>query len=121
MTDFSFQFSSRLEKLLTEQGISQRKLASDLHLSPNTVNGYIKNRRFPDCETLVQIADYLGTNVDYLLGNTNLRVYPQLPLSEKELFLLNHYRSLDSMYQDMLIEISAALYAKQFKRRTDKK
>ena len=39
------QIGTRIQKLLTEQGISQCRLAHDLHLNPNTINGYIKNRR----------------------------------------------------------------------------
>lgn len=104
-------FGTRIQNLLNEQGITQRKLAADLHLNPNTVNGYIKNRRFPDCITLSQIARYLGTNVDYLLGNTSVKVYPDLLLNEKETLILNNYRAMGSEQQHMLEEISTALYA----------
>lgn len=103
---------TRIQQLLTEQGITQRKLAADLHLNPNTVNGYIKNRRCPDCITLSQIARYLGTNVDYLLGNTPVKVYPELSLNREEELLLNHYRSMDQEFKYILLELSAALYAR---------
>lgn len=104
-------FGTRIQKLLTEQGITQRKLAADLHLNPNTVNGYIKNRRFPDCITLSKIARYLGTNIDYLLGSTDVKVYPDLSLNEKEQLILNYYRSMGAEQKHMLEELSAALYA----------
>lgn len=103
---------SRIQALLTEQGITQRKLAADLHLSPNTINGYIKNRRSPDCATLSKIAHYLGTNVDYLLGNTNIKIYPALLLTEQETLILNNYRSMDKEGQHMLEEISCALHSR---------
>lgn len=106
------QLGTRMQKLLKEQGITQRRLAVDLHLNPNTVNGYIKNRRFPDCITLSQIAHYLGTNVDYLLGNTDIQAYPELALSKPETLLLNQYRCMDEGHQHMLEELSAALYMK---------
>lgn len=105
-------FGARIQQLLTEQGITQRKMAADLHLNPNTVNGYIKNRRYPDCITLSQIARYLGTNVDYLLGNTTIKVYPELSLSEKEELLINNYRSMDDEWKHLLEELSFALYAR---------
>lgn len=104
------QVGTRIQRLLAEQGIAQCRLAYDLHLNPNTINGYIKNRRLPDCFTLSQIAQYLGTNVDYLLGNTNIKVYPHLSLNEKETQLLNHYRSMNQEQQHMFEELSAALY-----------
>ncbi|MCI5873463.1 MAG: helix-turn-helix transcriptional regulator [Clostridiales bacterium] len=105
------QIGTRIQTLLTEQGIPQCRLAYDLHLNPNTINGYIKNRRLPDCFTLSQIAQYLGTNVDYLLGNTNIKVNPHLSLDEKEIQLLNDYRSMNQEQQHILEELSAALYA----------
>lgn len=104
-------FGSRIEVLLAEQGITQRKLAADLNLNPNTINGYIKNRRSPDGVTLSRIARYLGTNVDYLLGNTNIKVYPDLSLTRQEELILNYYRSMRPKEQHMLEELSYALYA----------
>lgn len=105
------QIGTRIQTLLTEQGISQCKLAYDLHLNPSTINGYIKNRRLPDCFTLSQIAQYLGTNVDYLLGNTDIKVNPQFSLDEKEIQILNHYRSMNQEQQHILEELSVALHA----------
>lgn len=119
MNRTSWKYGLRIQALLDEQGISQRRLSTDLNLSPNTVNGYIRNRRVPDCITLAQIADYLGTNIDYLLGNTDIRVYPDHSLSSDEHLLLNYYRSLDAAHRDMLLELSVALYVKQQKDRTD--
>lgn len=103
-------FGTRIQNLLTERGITQRQLAADLHLNPNTVNGYIKHRRFPDCVTLSRIAGYLGTNMDYLLGNTAVKVCPEFSLTEEEILLLNNYRSMDAEHRHMLKELSSALY-----------
>lgn len=103
-------FGTRIQNLLNEHGITQRQLAADLHLNPNTVNGYIKHRRFPDCVTLSQIAGYLGTNMDYLLGNTTIKVYPALSLTEEETRILNNYRSMDDERKLMLEEMAFALY-----------
>lgn len=103
------QLGARIQQLLNEQGITQYKLATDLHLNPSTVNGYIRGRRLPDCLTLSEIARYLGTNVDYLLGNSSLKVYPQLSLNDQEIFLLNNYRSMPSGQKHILEELSYAL------------
>lgn len=103
------QLGARIQELLTEQGITQRRLATDLHLNPNTVNGYIRGRRYPDCATLSAIAAYLNTNVDYLLGNSTIKIYPHLSLSANETFLLNNYRSMSPEQKHVLEELSAAL------------
>lgn len=100
---------TRIEELLYEKGITQRKLASDLYLNPNTVNGYIKNRRSPDCETASRIAEYLDTSIDYLLGNNCLRRYPSVPLNDKENRLVSNYRSLNQQYQYILEELAVSL------------
>ena len=60
----------RMRRLMQEKHITQRELAAALYLAPSTVNGYIQARRLPDCQTLVQIAVYLNTSTDYLLGIT---------------------------------------------------
>lgn len=101
---------SRIHKILKEQGLSQRQLADALHLNPNTVSGYIHGRRYPDCMTLGLIAAFLNTNMDYLLGNTSIRSYPELPLSPEEGTLLSIYRTMDDNYRDILIKLAGTLH-----------
>lgn len=101
---------SKIQQILKEQNITQRELAEALHLNPNTVNGYIRGRRFPDCETLSRIAAFLDTNTDYLLGNTNLRSYPDLSLNVEEGLLISNYRAMDEDRRRILLELSSSLY-----------
>lgn len=100
----------RIQTLLDEKQITQRELAEKLHVTPNTINGYIKNRRIPDCATLVQIAQNLDTSSDYLLGNTTCRSLPWLEISPIEDILLTNYRGLDDHHKQVLVNISACLY-----------
>lgn len=99
----------RIQQLLNEKKVSQRQLAEALHLNPNTVNGYIHNRRSPDCETAAAIAAYLNISVDYLLGSSNIRHLSVLPLSRNELLLVDRYRSLDEKGRQLLEELSERL------------
>ena len=85
---------ARLTSILAERGLTQRQLAADLYMHPNTLNGYIKNHRSPDCDTIRRIASYLDTSVDYLIGNSCLRTYPQVPLNEPENRIVSQFRSL---------------------------
>lgn len=100
----------RIQYLLDEKQITQRELAEKLHVTPNTINGYIKNRRSPDCATIVQIAKHLETSSDYLLGNTTCRSFPQMYISPDEYLLLNNYRGLNEDYKVVLEEIASCLY-----------
>lgn len=103
----------RIQELLDEKQITQRELAERLHVTPNTINGYIKNRRCPDCATIVQIAQNLDTTSDYLLGNTTLRHVPETATSPGEDILLRNYRGLDDNKKLLLEELSASLYHNQ--------
>lgn len=100
----------RIQQLLNEKKLTQRQLAEALHLNPNTVNGYIHSRRYPDCETAAAIAAYLNISVDYLLGNSSIRHLSDLPLSKNELLLIDHYRSLDEKGRQLLEELSVRLH-----------
>ena len=57
----------RLKELRMERGVSQVKLAMDLHLSQNSISRYETNQREADYETLIRIADYFDVSLDYLL------------------------------------------------------
>ena len=40
------------------KNMTQKQVAAALHISATTLNGYIKNHRIPDPETLGAIASY---------------------------------------------------------------
>lgn len=100
----------RIQALLEEKQITQRELAEKIHVAPNTINGYIKNRRHPDYATIARIAENLDTSSDYLLGNTSCRYLPHSEASPGEDILLNNYRGLDDHHKQVLVDISACLY-----------
>lgn len=56
-----------------ERGIYQKELAAILKVSVGTVSNYENNIHFPDQDALLQLADYFGVTVDYLLGRTSYR------------------------------------------------
>lgn len=60
----------RLRELRKEKGISQLKLAMDLHTNQNTVSRYETGEREPGIRDLIKIADYFRVSVDYLIGRT---------------------------------------------------
>ncbi len=100
---------ARLTSILAERGLTQRQLAADLYMHPNTLNGYIKNHRSPDCDTIRRIASYLDTSVDYLIGNSCLRTYPQIPLNEQENRIISQFRSLPPGGQQLCQEFITLL------------
>lgn len=66
-------FGDILTSLREERGIYQKELAAILKVSVGTVSNYENNIHFPDQDALLQLADYFGVTVDYLLGRTSYR------------------------------------------------
>ena len=66
-------FGEILASLREERGIYQKELAAILKVSVGTISNYENNIHFPDQDALLQLADYFGVTVDYLLGRTSYR------------------------------------------------
>lgn len=61
----------RLREIRESRGISQRKAALDLNLSPVVYGRYENGLREPSNALLTLIADYFGVTVDELLGRAS--------------------------------------------------
>ena len=101
--------AKRILVLLDEEELSQRDLAKLLNLNYNTVNGYVTNRRTPDCETIIRIAQCLDSSIDYLVGLSDIRNLKGLGLTKGEYLLISNYRSLSTPQKRVLEELSDTL------------
>lgn len=100
------KFSKRLENLLEEQNLTQKKLSTELHIAPSTLNGYLRKGREPDYGTLIKISQYFKVSTDYILGITNIRnpyIHGEC-YDDKEEDLLGTYRKLKPKERDYLIK-----------------
>ena len=70
-----------LKALRLSKKLSQQQLALRLDLSQQTIYKYENGITEPDIATLIKLANYFNTSVDYLIGNTN---NPQRPGSYSE-------------------------------------
>ena len=89
---------TNLKKLREDASISQKALADAIGVSQQSVNKYENHNIEPDIETLIRIADFFNTSVDYLIGHSSVqhrieevRVYE---LNEHEIRVLEQYRIL---------------------------
>lgn len=64
-------FKDRLKSIRKEKGISQYKLASDLHVAQSTIAGWENGNREPDFEMIKRISEYFHVTIDYLLGKSD--------------------------------------------------
>ena len=61
----------RIRDLRIDRGLTQTQVAAVLHVSQNTYSQYeIGTSRYP-LDVVVQLAEYYGVSVDYLVGLTD--------------------------------------------------
>lgn len=73
---FGLSFGERFKALRKEKGLKQQELCDDFYkvsgrkLSKSSISQYEKNKRKPEINTLMDLADYFEVTVDYLLLGT---------------------------------------------------
>lgn len=65
---------NRIRLLRNEKGIYQQQLADILSVSKSTIAMWETDKREPDSQMLVNLADFFNCSIDYLLGRTDKRV-----------------------------------------------
>ena len=87
-----------LKKLREDASISQKALADAIGVSQQSVNKYENHNIEPDIETLIRIADFFETSVDYLIGHTSVRRKIEevhiFELNDRESKVMEQYRTL---------------------------
>ncbi|MCD8040285.1 MAG: helix-turn-helix domain-containing protein [Clostridia bacterium] len=58
----------QLKELRRENGLTQKEVAQQLHISAVTYMRYEKEQREPSLQLLADIAAFYDVSVDYLLG-----------------------------------------------------
>lgn len=95
-----------LKQLREASATSQRQLANAIGISQQSINKYENHKIEPDIDTMIQIADYFNTSVDYLIGHTEIRqkIEPTSTreLNEAERQILCGYRKLSSKKQKII-------------------
>ncbi len=96
-----------LKLLRLEKGLSQKKLAEQIHTSQQNIQRYEVGRYQPDFHTLKLLADYFETSIDYLLGHTEIRhkIEPVQPfeLNSDESLLIEKYRKLNRNEKNSIV------------------
>lgn len=64
---------NRIAELRERRKLTQEQLSASLGISRASLSHYEQNRRHPDYETLIRIANYFKVSMDYLMGRTNLQ------------------------------------------------
>ncbi len=92
-------------KILREKlNITQVKLSVAIEVSQETISAYEAGKALPSADTLIKMANYLHTSVDYLLDLTN-NPLPISELKEEDYHeLLSIYNRLDNEGKEDLVK-----------------
>lgn len=97
---------TNLKKLREDASISQKALADAIGVSQQSVNKYENHNIEPDIETLIRIADFFETSVDYLIGHSSVRRRIEevhvFELNDRESKVMEQYRALTSKQKDCI-------------------
>lgn len=91
-----------LRKLRMSKGDSQQKIADYLGIAQQSFNQYEKGKFEPDICSLILLADYFNTTVDYLIGHTPPESPEELDLTKDEWALLRDYRQLSESEKESI-------------------
>ena len=105
-------FGDKLKEILEDREISQKDFAASLNMAPTTLNGYIKNNRQPDFETIKNIASALNVSIDFLL---DYNYKENMTLSVQEISLILKIRKMNVYQKDIIYSLVNIINEKQKK------
>jgi len=87
-----------LKQLRNKKNVSQQAVADSIGISQQSINKYENHNIEPDISTLIGLANYFSTSIDYLVGNTEIghiiEVVKEYDLNADESSVIDGYRNL---------------------------
>lgn len=77
------EFGDRIKALREESKLSREELANKINITYSALSKYEVNKRFPDRDTLIKLANYFDVSIDYMLCRTNIKNSEDLPKEVK--------------------------------------
>ena len=99
----------RIKRLREKAGLSQRALAEKIGVSQQSINKYENHNIEPDIETLIRMAEYFDTSVDYLIGHSRIRrrIEPvsAYDLNKDEASVMDGFRQLNRKQRKAIAQL----------------
>ena len=85
--------AERLKEQRHKRNLSQKEVASILHVSPSIISNYERAERSPSIENLVTLATIYHCSADYLLGieNKSSNTVDVSMLNDRQIDLLQNF------------------------------
>lgn len=98
-----------LRKLRGSASVSQKQLAEAVGVSQQSINKYENHNIEPDIETMIRIAKYFNTSVDYLIGYSTIPHKAErlltYELNDEECDLVNRFRKLSKQQRQCILTL----------------
>lgn len=101
----------RIRELRKKCGYTQQQLGNLIKVTKVSVCCYENGTRTPNLETLLDLAEVLNTNVDYLVGRDMMAVSENTPfyISKEEIKILQELRKSPKLYEKFITEPKRAI------------
>ena len=96
------EFGKRLEQLMKDAKVTNTEITRQLNLNKNAIGNY-KNGQIPNAAIIIDISNFLGISIDYLLTGKE----PE-ELTPEERNLVNLYRLADERGKRAIIRTAEA-------------
>ncbi|MCY7743686.1 helix-turn-helix transcriptional regulator [Bacillus licheniformis] len=111
----------RLRELRESKKLTQDKLADVLGISRGTYAHYEINKRKPDYDMLIKIADFYGVSTDYLLRGIDPKVQDKIFIDEAKRLLYSKEATITPLdgkeVTDEMLSAALEMIAEQLKNR----
>ena len=96
----------RIKEKRKSLGLTQQQLGDLVRVTKVSICCYESNTRTPNLETLIDIADALHVDVDYLVGRDNLVVSEGQNhfMAKEEIDLIEELRKSPNLYEKLITE-----------------
>lgn len=87
---------NNLKKIIDEKGYSKEKVATSIGIAESTIYNYITRERTPYLNTLISLATFFNTSLDYLVDLTDN------PLKVDDIDFINNDPQLNRLLQNIM-------------------
>lgn len=104
----------RIKQLRINQKISQQELGNILGVTKVSVSCYENGKRVPSLDTLIKIAEYFNTSLDYLVGREK-KIYNEESnkyvgaISEQDIELIYELKHYPNLYNKITKDIKKSI------------
>lgn len=99
---------NRIAELRKQKDISQSKLGEIIGVAQNTICNWEMERRQPDNDSLIKMADLFGVTIDYILGRDN----EDMP---DEMVILNRAaKKMTPEQRQKLLNVAKTIFKEEF-------